>query len=70
MAKKQRLDINNFTNVIKQIIPEWDGVAEGFSGNDSNYVQQEMGNLLDETPVVDSNGLTPMEQFLRTQEDV
>jgi hypothetical protein len=63
-----KIDLDNFLNTVKRVIPEFTDFAAGFVANESNFMQSEMDALLTAAPIRDAQGLSPMESFFLVKE--
>lgn len=57
-------DYTNFNNTIKSFFPEFEDISGGFTGRESNFVQQEMNEMMNLDVFVLPDGNRPMDAFL------
>ena len=68
MPAKSKLDYTNFNNVIKTEFPEFEEIGKHLTGRESNFVQEQMNNMLNEEDPRDAYGNTAFMAWHISQE--
>ncbi len=66
MVDQNQVDIFNFDNAIKKILPEFNSLPRMLPGRVSNFMQGEMAELLREDVMPQIGGMSPMNAFIMT----